>query len=820
MNNISLTIEELSAENEFLKERIRYLESAYPGFPKINQPINISEDYKSLGNILTLMCNDLPDMIWVKDLDNNYIFTNKALCNKLLMAKSTDEPIGKSESFFVEREKALHPANANWYTFGEISEESDSRVMNSKKLERFEEFGNVKGEYLFLDIYKAPLVDDLGNIIGTIGCARDNTNEKKLERECKLAKLALTEIEDQYRVTLKAIPDLMFRINLAGVFVDFHANNTGELALPKEKIIGANIKDIFNSDLSEKILGLVKLCIESGNNEVLEYSMNLAGKTNFYESHIVKAGQNEVLAVVRNITTRKKTEITLENERDEMLYLFDSLSELIYVADLNSHEILYTNPFTQRLVKSEAIGKKCYKILYGFDLPCKFCTNAKIKELNGEPYQWEFHNHLLGKDYLITDKIIRWPNGKDVRFEIAIDISHRKNAEKEIIIAKEKAEDMNRLKNSFLANMSHELRTPLIGVMGFAELLSTELVDPELKMRADMIHESGQRLLETLNLVLDLSIIEANKLELELKKVNVSQIVQESIEKFQEYARKKNLYLRTTIKNEMLFAYLDAKIFLQVLSNLLNNAIKYTETGGINLEIVKENYEGNEFAVIRVIDTGIGIPPQSMDIIFEPFRQVSEGYNRKFDGSGLGLTITKKFVQSMNGSIDVESKVGIGSIFKISFPIIVSKPDSLGPIKIVKQKQQPAEISNIAKRRSIPALLFVEDDEINRSVVKLFLKDSYHLDFTSTGENSIEMAQKKKYSAILMDINLAGKMNGLEAAKEIRKLNGYQDIPIIAITACAMVGDRERILNEGCTHYLSKPFSKDKIVKLVDKVLD
>ncbi|MCX6163531.1 MAG: ATP-binding protein, partial [Ignavibacteriae bacterium] len=396
------------------------------------------------------------------------------------------------------------------------------------------------------------------------------------------------------------------------------------------------------------------------------------------------------------------------------------------------------------------------------------------------------------------------------------DITARQQAEEELVKAKERAEEMNRVKTSFLANMSHEVRTPLVAILGFSEVLSEIVKEDELKNYVDMIHKGGERLLDTLNLILDLSVIEAQKIKIELSPLNIVKEINDVVALFKKNAERKNLQIETVCELDSIVIDLDIKILRQIMNNLINNAIKYTTAGIIKVRINEEEKDDKNYIAIRVEDTGIGIPNDKHELIWEEFRQASEGFNRSFEGAGLGLSITKKFVAKLGGEIFLEkSEIDVGSVFTVLFPcegkieaLSTQKTSDTGIGKIVI----PAEIV-------IPEVLYVEDDPIAIDIVKAFIKGYCTIDSSFSGKEGIEKARNKLYDAILMDINLGSDMDGLEAIKIIREIPEYKYIPIIAVTAFAMVGDKDDFFEKGCTHYISKPFTKVELQQLIAEVL-
>ena len=390
------------------------------------------------------------------------------------------------------------------------------------------------------------------------------------------------------------------------------------------------------------------------------------------------------------------------------------------------------------------------------------------------------------------------------------DITEQKHAATQLMEAKEKAEEMNRLKSNFLANMSHELRTPLVGILGFADILRQDVGSQETKEMADTIYKSGKRLSETLNLILDLSKFESEKWDIEPREIDLVSKTEEIINSFEGTASKKGLTLKSSFSQNSIIINFDERAFHSILNNLINNALKFTSEGSVTTTISLNN----DFVEIKVIDTGIGIAEKDYQIIFEEFRQVSEGYSRNFEGSGLGLSITKKLIEKFGGSISVESEVGKGSTFTVILPVInieENEKDLTLTEASIPQKfpeQMPVK----------PLALLVDDDPYVFTVLKRYTSEYIELDTTLDAEFAFMMLKNKKYDIIFMDINLRRGLDGKEVTRKIRTMKGYETIPIIATTAYAMAGDKEEFLAAGCTHYLSKPFSKLEIAELLEKV--
>ncbi len=480
-------------------------------------------------------------------------------------------------------------------------------------------------------------------------------------------------------------------------------------------------------------------------------------------------------------------------------------------------DIEYVNPkFTEISgYTADEVSGKNPRILQSKDTPDGTYKNLWDKLLSGRKWEGEFLNKRKNGEFYWESAVISPvidDKGKIIQFvAVKEDITDKKKFENDLIIAKEKAESANRLKSNFLANMSHELRTPLVGVLGYSEILLSELNNPDYIEMVTTIKKSGERLNETLNSILDLSMIESDKQKLNIEIIDLKETLEKLIFMFLPSAKEKKLYLKLSLPDYHVHFKSDKEVLTKVLRNLINNAIKFTYTGGVTMNLTTSIDSDNQEIHIAVMDSGIGIPEEFQHLVFEPFRQVSEGSARKFEGSGLGLSLVRKFVELLGGSISISSIVGKGSTFSISFPLTIQKEKN-----IRRDNKFSTDIeSKLDKFPARPSILLVEDDAVNASVITVYLNKYFSVEHILDGNEAISMCKTKTYDAILMDINLKG-IDGIETLKLIRRINAhYSQIPIISLTAYAMAGDKEKFLSLGFNHYLSKPFQRSELLEIL-----
>lgn len=402
--------------------------------------------------------------------------------------------------------------------------------------------------------------------------------------------------------------------------------------------------------------------------------------------------------------------------------------------------------------------------------------------------------------------------------ELENEISKRKAVEKELIKSKEKSEELNKLKSSLLTNLSHEIRTPMNGILGFASILTEKLKEPAYIDMSQKIYRSGQRLMNTLGAILDLSELESNTMEIKPVNYDIAANINSMLKQYKDAAEDKHLHFKIEIRNDNKCALIDEHICRQIITKVVDNAVKYTETGGIIITVYHEETDWRKWIIVDVCDTGIGIADVDKEIIFEEFKQLSEGFSRNYEGTGLGLTLVKKMLHLSNGQLELESRLGYGSSFKIKFPAaeaLLPKEDSAADLHGDYGLQSRYDFTFNSNRNEMPSALLVEDNPINSEVTEIFLKGLCKVDGAQNGDKAIEMAKLKHYSLILMDINLGSGIDGVQTAKEIKKLPGYENVPFVALTGYAMSADKNNFLSEGFSHYLAKPFNKEDLIELV-----
>ncbi|WP_141706266.1 ATP-binding protein [Desulfuribacillus alkaliarsenatis] len=504
-------------------------------------------------------------------------------------------------------------------------------------------------------------------------------------------------------------------------------------------------------------------------------------------------------------------------------------------------------PYYQHLFKNAIENGQsmfCSGAIHSVFIPIKHKKNngdSIVKQnMLIEPIDFEQQTYILIQINDITNQY------KQVQL-LKEEIKERKRVEEiirkselEMKRLRDKAIEASNAKTDFVATMSHEIRTPMNAIIGMAELLQdTELTEEQLEY-VKIFNHAGENLLRIINDILDFSKIESGKMEKEDVEIMLPEFLEDIVSMYSFQAYKKNVKFSYKAKTDIpAFAYGDPTRLRQILTNILANAIKFTHTGEIIMEVRHKQVADNQIELqCRIQDTGIGIPKHKLQAIFEPFSQVDSSTSRTYGGTGLGLTIVKNLLEMMNGTIEVDSDLGDGTVFTFTVVLKVnpgSMSKDIPELKITGQQEdsnwQNVKIngmtsSNLEKIGKVnehkKRILVAEDTPDNYKLIQLYLKDEdFIIDIAENGLIAVELFKKNNYHLIIMDIEMP-ELDGLEATQQIRQWEqeeGLMETPILAVTAHAILKYRVKSIEVGCNHYLAKPIKKKEFIDTVRELL-
>jgi len=509
-----------------------------------------------------------------------------------------------------------------------------------------------------------------------------------------------------------------------------------------------------------------------------------------------------------------------------MQKILNNLDAIIYITNPQTGEIMFINENAKKYYHADddCIGELCYTVFQeGLGERCDFCPCNKLDTDPGKVIEWIEYSAATKRHYRNTACYITWPGGSIAHLRYSVDIT-------ELYAAREQAVLASRVKSDFLARMSHEIRSPLNVILGIIEIeLEKEGLPQDTIEALDRVHNSGYLLLNIINDILDLSKIESGKMELLPVNYDISSVINDTVQlNLMRFANKPIQFSLKVDENTPAKLFGDDLRIKQVLNNLLSNAFKYTESGSITLSVSAEApVPGNPVTLIfRLSDTGRGMSKEQVDKLFEDYARFDSEANRQIEGTGLGMPITKNFIDMMKGEIHVDSELGKGSVFTLRLPQGYVNSNVLG--REGAESLQKFDVEKKARQKRAPQInreympygkiLIVDDMEPNLYVARGLLSPyGLSMETALSGDNAIEKVKSGQiYDVIFMD-HYMPEMDGMEATKIIRDL-GYTK-PIIALTANALVGQAEMYLANGFDGFLSKPIDTRHINSILNRFI-
>jgi two-component system, sensor histidine kinase len=760
----------------------------------IEEHLMLEESIATARDAYMKILDDFPALIWRTGLDRGCDFFNKYFTD--FTGKEN------SQCFGYEWTSIVHPDDR------EIAVNSYEDAFASQKPFQYEmRCLRYDGEYRWFVNVGRPYYDLDNNFSGFIGMCMDITGRKIAEESLQ-----------RYRILSEKARDIILFINNQGQIIDANEAAVKDYGYSYEELLKLKITDLR-----------LPATIEIKNNE------NREGDGIFYEAiHLRKdgttfpvevsskdtdiGGGNITLCIIRDITERKTSERELMESEEKFRLLFHNVTDTIFVHEINEDKS------TGKII--EVNDAACS--IWGYSRE-EFLTmtsmNLDTRDNIEELLRWrsELHRTKLGtieragrrKDGSRIEVEINAHvfslKGKEVILAVIRDITQRKNAEEALIKAKEEAERANKHKSEFLANMSHEIRTPLNGVIGMIDLTLLTELDEEQKENLITSKNCAKSLLGVINDILDFSKLEAGKLHIENFNYDLKELVENTVKVHSQRAAEKKLDFTYSFSSQIpQLVKGDPNRLQQILNNLLDNAVKFTHSGNVRL-LIKEGLstENGMELLFSVSDTGIGISEENKNNLFRAFNQLDGSVTRKYGGTGLGLVISRQLVEMMGGKLWLCDNTEVGCTF--CFTIKCQKG-----VEIIGSSQQESQL-NVAK--SSLKVLIAEDDDVNQMVLLRMLRDKVGaIDIAANGLEAVEKYEAEKYDLIFMDIQMP-KMDGIEATNYIRErevLSNKKTI-IIAVTAYALQGDREKFLSLGMDEYMAKPVKMEQLYDIIDR---
>ncbi len=627
----------------------------------------------------------------------------------------------------------------------------------------------------------------------------------------------LEQTRQNYETFFNTIDDFLFVLDEKGGIIHTNDTVTNRLEFSNDELSGKSVLLVHPAErreeagriVGEMLAGVTDFCpvpliTKSGNPIAVETRV----KPGYWD------GKPVIFGVSKDITKIKKSE-------EKFAKAFQSNSALMAISSFHDGEFYDVNESflkTLNYTREAVIGKSSADLNLFVDSNKR---NELLVLLEQKKPIREFEIEIRKSDGevligLFSAELIDIENELSL-LTVMVDITERKRSENEIKQARNEAEQANIAKSEFLSRMSHELRTPLNSILGFAQLMEMDELDPEQKRGIGHIMRSGKHLLNMINEVLDISRIEAGRLSLSLEPVNVMSILNEMIEIVHPLALNKKVNVGALDFNDThLFVKADRQRLIQVLLNLFNNAIKYNIENGevfVKVEKMPKNYAGVIYLRISVIDTGIGITEENINKLFNPFERIGAD-KTQIEGTGLGLAVSKKLMLAMLGNIGIKSMPDVGSTFWIELPIVENQIESLSDLD-----DKPVITIGLVEKKG--TILYIEDNLPNIELVEQVIDSYYpniHLISNITGSETVDLAKLHKPDLILLDLNLPD-IHGSEVLKQLKADNETLIIPVVIISADATPKQHDNLLNSGALKYLTKPLDIYDLMKVIDEYI-
>ncbi|MFM8444814.1 MAG: PAS domain S-box protein [Methylococcus sp.] len=621
----------------------------------------------------------------------------------------------------------------------------------------------------------------------------------------------------RYEHMLSASNDAFWLADTAGRLLDVNDAAVTLSGYSREELIGMHILDLDVEDHADAFAARMQAILAEGWGLFETRHRTRDGRILDVEVSTLPDQESGTLVVfVRDITQRRAT----ENQLRQLSLALEQSVESIVITDLDAR-IEYVNEAFLRetgYTREEVMGQNP-RVLQSGKTPQATFAAMRAALAAGESWQGEFNNRRKdGSEYIEWASIspVRQPDGRITHYvAVKLNITDRKYYETELIEARLAAESASRAKSRFLAHMSHELRTPLNAILGFTQILEQETLNPEQHEMIGMINEAGGNLLRIISDILDLSQLDSGRLTLEFQSFSLPALLDRVDRVLRRGAQEKGLgWLLEQAPADLESLAGDAQRLEQILINLLGNAIKFTHQGEVRLRIILSDPAADPVRLrFEVSDTGIGIPREMLDHLFQPFNQGDSSLSRRYGGTGLGLVISKRFTELMGGAIGATSQPGQGSTFwfEIPFPRPVTMANrDTGTVAAATPTHQDLALAGLR-------VLAVDDNRINqRMVEQALVRQGAQVKLAAEGEAALRMlrADPGAFDLVLMDIQMPV-MDGLTATREIRQEPGLAGLPVIALTAGALPEEREAALAAGVDDFLTKPMQVIQLLNVI-----